>query len=323
MEGKSVREVAAAARISIGSTVNIRKQCHDNIPPSKSGAHRKVQPKTLELVARQFNEGEIKTLRQSQRLIQKTSGVAVAKETIRRNLRLSGVKAHVLQKQPYLMPHHIRTRYEFAKEHKDWTVHDWSKVMFSDESVISRVGSFGRQYYYSNEEHKRKKPHQIRRTPQAGGGKMMVWDCITYQRQGDLRRIEERLNSELYVDILNDYVLASFDFGGMDPANSIFQQDNSRVHTAKLVQRWFDEQEFTVLKWPANSPDLTIIENVWSYLKYHLNLFQEDPKDMEELWKRVEDIWSNIPEDYLHKLYESMPRRIEALLKSKGGPTNY
>lgn len=47
----------------------------------------------------------------------------------------------------------MRNRLAFAWAHIDWTVDEWKRVMFTDEGIIRRVGSFGRKYYYSDREH--------------------------------------------------------------------------------------------------------------------------------------------------------------------------
>lgn len=86
-----------------------------------------------------------------------------------------GIRSYVGQSKPDLKPKHVRDRLAFAQAHIDWTVDGWKRVMLSDESMISRVGSFGRKYYYSDYEHKRLLPHQVRPTPQGGGGKMLIW----------------------------------------------------------------------------------------------------------------------------------------------------
>ena len=151
----------------------------------------------------------------------------------------------------------------------------------------------------------------------------MVWGCITFYGPGDLSRIHGTLNSEFFLTFLNDYVLNSFTWNGMDPAESIFQQDHSRVHTANVVQQWLAEQEFTVIDWPANSPDLNIIEPVWAYIKHRLVQQGQAPISMDELWERVQDIWNNLPPAFLPELYKSMPKRMSALLKSRGGPIKY
>lgn len=75
---------------------------------------------------------------------------------------------------------------------------------------------------------------------------------------------------EFFFTLLNDYVLTSFTWYDMDPAELVFQQNNSRVHTANVVQQWLAKQEFTVLEWPANPPDHNIYEHVWGYIMYKL-----------------------------------------------------
>jgi len=46
--------------------------------------------------------------------------------------------------------------------------------------------------------------------------------------------------------------------------NFIFQQDNVSIHTSETTFKFFKEQRFFVLDWPANSPDFTPIENLWA-----------------------------------------------------------
>lgn len=144
----------------------------------------------------------------------------------------------------------------------DWTVDDWKRVIFSDGTMIGRVGSFGRKYYYNDQEHKRRLPHQVRLMQQGGGDKIMVWECIIFFGPGNLGRINGVLNSEYHLTVLDGYVINSLEWYGMDPAKSIVQQDKSRVYTANTVQQWFGDQVFAVLDWPANSLDHNVIKQV-------------------------------------------------------------
>ncbi len=151
----------------------------------------------------------------------------------------------------------------------------------------------------------------------------MMWGCMTFYGVGGACWAKEGVDSETYVDILEGYVIASRDYYGMKAATFVFQQDNARVHTTRIVKEFFVKKRIKVLEWPANSPDLNPIEHLWAYIKYRLGQYQESPSTLQELWKRVQDIWVDVPIDYIHQLYESMPRRMRELHDNRGKHTMY
>jgi hypothetical protein len=78
------------------------------------------------------------------------------------------------------------------------------------------------------------------------------------------------------------------------------------------------------IEWPAQSPDLNPIENMWSLLKRRLNDFETAPKGMEELNERVTEVWYNqMSAKDCQNVINSMPRRIKACIKAKGKWTKY
>ena len=292
-QGKSVREVSSALGISLGTVSKLRQGDKENIPKPKEGRPSKVSAKTKAVLARKFDSGQLLNIREGQRLVQAVEGVQVHKETIRNYLNSEGLKAYVQQKKPMLTKKHKEARFRFAKEHIHWTVDDWKWVMFSDETIISRVGSFGRKFYYKRAQHKLIQEHQIKKTKQGGGGKIMIWGCMTYFGVGDACWHPGRINAEAYITTLNDYVLQSRDWYDIDPDMFIFQHDNASVHTARSVKDFIEDVGITVMEWPANSPDLNPIEHVWGYIKRELDAYSESPKTMDELWERIQEIWTS------------------------------
>ena len=151
----------------------------------------------------------------------------------------------------------------------------------------------------------------------------MIWGCISAEGVGYACRIDHHMDAKVYTDILDDYLLPTIDYYDLEKDNIIFQQDNDSKHTSKAAQKWFENNEIEVLEWPAQSPDLSPIEHLWEYLEWRLAAYKTEPKGMLELWERIEIEWDKIPLEVCMNLIESMPRRIAAVLKAKGGYTRY
>jgi len=83
----------------------------------------------------------------------------------------------------------------------------------------------------------------------------------------------------------------------------------------------FVDRNIEVLGCPARSLDFNIIENVWDYITFELRGRVFESTD--ELWEEVLSILKAIPQEKILKLYESLPRRIEAVLEAQGSHTKY
>ena len=122
--------------------------------------------------------------------------------------------------------------------------------------------------------------------------------------------------------ILEEGVEQSFDTLEMAEDGGYFQQDNDPKHTSKKGYQWFSDNNITPLKWP-HSPDLNPIEDLWQHLKTKLQQYDTPPKGVHDLWDKLAKDWNEIPPEMYQTLIESMPRRIQAVLKAKGGHTKY
>ena len=156
-----------------------------------------------------------------------------------------------------------------------------------------------------------------------GGGHIILWGCMSWDGIGEMCRIDGRMDGQLYVDILEDDLLKSIDWFGKNPQDIIFQQDNHPKHTCKKAKDWFEQHQMTVMEWPAQSPDLNLIEHLWGSLKRRLADYDKAPTSIKELWERVQVEWEAISEQECQGLVESMPDRIQAVLQAKGGYTKY
>ncbi len=220
--------------------------------------------------------------------------------------------------KPLLNQRQRQKHLTWAVEKKNWTVAQWSKVLFSDESKFCiSFGNQGPRVWRKSGE--AQNPCCLKSSVKSTvsddlGCHVICWCWSTVFSEVHSQR------SHLAIEILEHFMLHSADklYGDAD---FIFQQDLAPAHTAKGTKNWFNDHGVTVLDWPANSPDLNPIDNLWGIVKRKMR--DTRPNNADELKATVKETWASIPPQQCHKRITSMPRRIEAVIKAKGAPTKY
>ena len=320
-QGKSTAEVAR--RFGVGkSTVHRIGQSKKIVLKAKSGRKKILTERQEKFCAKKIISGEAKSVVQITKILETDHKTKVSRKTVARALNKAGLKAGEKKKKPGLSQKNIKARLEFAKNYQDWTENDWNRVIFSDESKINRFNSDGRSWGWFRDT-SMLEDRNVNIQIKHGGGGIMIWGCMTSQGVGYLCKIEGNMDQHLYKSILDDDLMNTIDFYDLDMEQVIFQHDNDPKHKAKSVQKWLSEQEFKTLEWPAQSPDLNPIEHLWAEVKRRLNKYDSPPKGVIELWERVQLIWNEISPEVCQNLFNSMARRIQAVIKSKGKWTKY
>ncbi|GFX44411.1 transposable element Tcb1 transposase [Trichonephila clavipes] len=88
---------------------------------------------------------------------------------------------------------------------------------------------------------------------------------------------------------------------------------------SRIVQRFFINHQIELHSWPTRSPDLSPIENMWSMVAQLLTQITPPAATPDQLWQRVEAAWSAVPQEHIQSLFESMPRRVAAVISNNGG----
>uniref|UniRef100_A0A9J8A6Z0 Tc1-like transposase DDE domain-containing protein n=1 Tax=Cyprinus carpio carpio TaxID=630221 RepID=A0A9J8A6Z0_CYPCA len=237
----------------------------------------------------------------------------VSQRKIAKTLKLSSatVNATVMEIttwKPLLSKKNIRDRLMFCRKYSEWTAEDWGKVIFSDEAPFRLFGASGKRL--SCVMPTVKHPDTIH-----------VWGCFSSKGVGSLTILPENtaMNKEWYQNSLQQQFLPTIQ--QQFDEDFVFQHDLAPAHSAKTTGKWFTDHGITVLNWPANSPDLNPIENLWDIVKRKLR--DARPNTLDELKAAIEASWASITPQQCHRLIASMPRRIEAVISAKGFPTKY
>ena len=190
-------------------------------------------------------------------------------------------------------------------------------MLWSDEIKINRIGSDGMVYVWKQHGELVSDWTTTPTDKHGGGNNLMVWGCMGWNGVGKLIEVQGKMNADQYCEILDEGVVESFEELEVPKDEWIFQQDNDPKHTSRKAQQWFKDNNIHVLEWPAQSPDLNPIEHIWHHLKCQLQKYDTPPKGVHELWDRVGEEWNEIPPEVCQRLIESMPRRIQAVIKAK------
>lgn len=320
--GNSYTTVTQRLGISKKAVHIIKKKYVADHIPNQGGRPKSLTIQDERYISRKIAAGVVDTAADAVKIVQNDLKKDVSADTVRRGLKRVGMVSRTKVKKPLLQPRHVKQRYQWALKYKEWTVEDWKLVIWSDETKINRLGSDGRKWCWKKPGEDIKARH-VKPTLKFGGGSIMLWGCMTSEGPGFLAKIDNGLDGDLYRGILKDELKRTIAWYEFDEERVYFQQDNDPKHTAHLTMEYLKKQKYSLLDWPAQSPDLNPIEHLWSVLKRRLAAYDVMPKGVNELWERVEAEWDKITKEDCMALIESMPRRVAAVIKAKGRYTKY
>ncbi|GFY32356.1 HTH_Tnp_Tc3_2 domain-containing protein [Trichonephila clavipes] len=174
-----------------------------------------------------------------------------SRETIRRRLTEVGLRSRRPLRRLPLTPHHRQCQLDFCRPRATWSVTDWRRVIFSDESRFSLRADDHRTRVWRRTGQRSDPAFIVERHTAISQG-VTVWGAISWDTRSSLVVLQGTLKARRDVDdILTPIVLPMLS----SRPGAIYQQDNARPHTARLSQQCL--QGYDVLPWPSRSPDLS------------------------------------------------------------------
>lgn len=318
---KTQHEIALMYSIKQNTVSSILKRHRETgsiaVKP-RSGRPLKTTPRTDNRILRLIKQNPFSTSAQIKQILSPDLNHITTKTIRNRLAKKFKMPARIPRKKPLITEKARLKRLAWCKAHKDWTVEDWKKVTFSDESTFlqfQQQNQYVRRPPGASPCHNLYTNKTIKHPPS-----IMVWGCFSFHGRGGLSILpkDARMNSDMYIGVLNEKVVNFMTIA----QTTIFQQDKAPCHTSKKTMKWFADNGIEVLDWPGNSPDLNPIENLWRIMKTKVNVRKHT--NIHELIENIKTAWVfQVTKTECEHLIESMPRRIQCVIKNRGHPTKY
>ncbi|MBW0530837.1 hypothetical protein O181_070552 [Austropuccinia psidii MF-1] len=251
----------------------------------------------------------------------------VSNRTIQREIHKLGKHSRIAPKKPYLRPQDFQRRLAFAQAHRHWTINEWAKVIWTDESAFE-LGKRVDQVRVWRTANEKWLLENLAVNHRSGRQSVMIWGGFCAAHRSSIVFLDGRMNSQEMVRQVYRPALRPF-VEQMEQApwirgrhRLLLMEDNAPIHTAAVSNQWRERNGILKMEWPAHSPDLNPIENIWKSMKSQISKLYQ-PQNLEELKHAIRSCWSDIHPGILNDYLRSMPRRMQMVIDQRGGPTSY
>nr|CAH7750529.1 unnamed protein product [Callosobruchus chinensis] len=244
---------------------------------------------------------------------QRTFNRVISTVTIRRRVLASGLRCRRPLRVLLLTARHRTARLQWARAHQDWLLLQWRNVFFSDESRFGLVSDdYGKRLW-------RERGGQNRLATAIGvapyrGATQTFWGGIRFNGRTQLIHIPGTMTGAYYLENIMNAIVQPLrnEIGDQ----FIFMDDNARPHRTRAVQQALENGNIARL-------DMNPIEHVWYYASRAIFNRNNPPRSTQELIVAAIEEWDNIPQEVINNLITGMHRRVDALIRSRGGNTTY
>lgn len=308
--GLTVRATAAAVKRSVGVCVKVLSAGGKAKTKNRRGGQRKTTDRDRRHIVRLVAAGQTSAAKVKDKL-----KLSCSVRTVQRVL--NDVDWLVYKKntaQPALTKRHKDQRVAWAGDRALWGERQWAAVVFSDEKKWNCDGPDGLRYQW--EDKRSDVQPNVRR--HSGGGSIMVWAAFCGTSKSALKFLSGKIDSAKYISTLRTHLQPL-----IDTSTHIFQQDNAPCHSSRQTKEWLAANNIEVMPWPAYSPDLNPIENLWGLMTQRVYAGGRQFDDVEELRTAVAAAWDAVSPEELTTLVQSMQRRCVKVLKCQGAYISY
>jgi transposase len=257
----------------------------------------------------------------------KRANVPCSASTVRRDLKALGFKCYVRKHVPCSDPAVHKKRYEFSKKIRAMRK-NVVKFIFSDEHIVTANDYSCRfQHVKSKADIRYRKKMRDQNV-----ARVQIWGAIGVGYKGPLVIFPEFKpessdeewgptckRGRSFTLTAKGYVRRCLSKISSRLSGRIFMQDNARVHVASSVLQYMQSKGVDcVQEWPAYSPDLNPIEQLWALINQRVSEYRANTR--EELENAIQDVWDNLSQKEIDAFAASFESKIERCFARRGEP---
>ena len=250
------------------------------------------------------------------------TGQKTSHSTVRRYLKAAGYLRLKARRKPFLNERHKKARLAWAREYKEWTMNVWLRVIWTDEATFE-TGLDSRSCYVTRRKRNAFEARYLKPTFKSGRSTIGIWAAITLSIKGPMLVLTRgrRMNSEIYIEeVLKPLGVPFYERCVAKKGLMIWMDDGAGYHTSKKVLDFGREVGLLRMKWPAQSPDLNPIENLWRIIKIRVSARHHQIHSVEAMTEALMNEWDKLTARDFRKCIASMPKRCHMVIKAQGGP---
>ena len=254
-------------------------------------------------------------------------GFTCSRQTLTTHMKSYGIVLRTVRKSPALTSVHKEKRVRFCEEMLTWSDAELSNIIWMDEKKFT-CGKSGGHITYLCRKTDAPKEQQGELDAWHGGNGVMVWMAASLKHGFHLHvfpSVRSQGNRGTVTGAIFDEAMKKR--GGLISylkrhRSSVIAMDNCTVHN--LARTSFQETGITVLPWPAKSPDLMPVENLWSIMDNFKNGLA--PRNRTDLIIAIEAAFQDIQTTHsiaFENAMKSFRKRCRIVIEKNGGNCNY
>jgi len=207
----------------------------------------------------------------------------------------------------------------------NWTYEEWKRVVWTDESSFSTTG-FGHRLWIIRKPDVEYHTNSVDETFEQEQSSKMIWGGFCGSLKSNLVCIpgKAKLDSATYVAKVMEPHLVPFCHQCCEENGwTVVVEDGAPGHKKHAIT-YRNLNGMDAIQWPAQSPDLNLIEALWMDMETELGEIWGRVGDVEALELCLKAAWERcISEERLEELIRSMPARLQAVIDADGGAIPY